>query len=149
MEPISLTSAATAIATIFFTKTIEKPGEDLGEFLSDKAKALIGKLSSRSTKVKNFLEAGSQQPLDIGEAILEIKALAEREPDTAKAILELEAAAKDEPNAQFQSEIERVKQEAVNLEGQQPTIQNMSKLADKIASVNQGYINTQNITNNF
>ena len=40
MEPISITAVATTITTIFFTKAIEKTGENLGEFLSNKTKIL-------------------------------------------------------------------------------------------------------------
>ena len=149
MEPISITAVATAIATIFFTKAIEKTGENLGEnlgeFLSNKTKILIGKLSGKSAKVKGLLEAKEQQPLQIGEAILEVKQIADREPEIAEAILEVETAAKDEPNSKFQEEINQVKEEAAQLVGQQPTIQNMTKLAEKIGVVNQGFIGTQNI----
>ena len=145
MEPISITAVATAITTIFFTKAIEKTGENLGEFLSNKTKILIGKLSRKSTKVKGLLEAEEHQPLQIGEAILEVKQIADREPEIAEAILEVETAAKDEQNPKFQDEINQVKQEAAQLVGQQPTIQNMTKLAEKIGVVNQGFIGTQNI----
>lgn len=148
MEPISITAVATATAVIFFTKTIEKPGEDLGEFLSDKVKALISKLDDRSTKVKNLL-VESQQSKDISEVVLEVKAIAQEEPEVAQAIREVEAAALEEFNPKLHSEINRIRQQAKNLEGQQLTVQNTTKLAEKIASVNQGYISTQNITNNF
>ena len=135
MEPISITAVATTITTIFFTKAIEKTGENLGEFLSDKTKILIGKLSSKSSKVKGLLEAEEQQPLQIGEAILEVKQIAEEDSEIAEAILEVETAAKDEPNPKFQDEINQVKQEAAKLEVQQPAFQNMTKLADKIGQV--------------
>ncbi len=153
MEPISITAVATAIATIFFTKTIEKTGENigdnLGEFLSSKTQTLIGKLIHKSSKVQGLLEADEKQPLQIGEAILEVRQIAEQDSEIAEAILEVENAAKDEPNSKFQEEINQVQQEAAQLVGQQPTIQNMTKLADKIANVNQGFIGTQYNTYNF
>ncbi len=148
MEPLSITAVATAIATIFFTKAIKKTGENLGEFLSDKTKILIGKLSSKSAKVKGLLEAEEQQPLQIGEAILEVKQIADREPEIAEAILEVEKAAKDEPNSKFQDEINQVKQEAAKLEVQQPTIQNMTELAKNIGVLNQGTIENLTINQN-
>ncbi len=135
MEPLSITAIATAIATIFFSKVIEKTGENLGEFLSNKTEILIGKLSSKSAKVKGLLEVEEQQPLQIGEAILEVKQIADRDSEIADAILEVETAAKDEPNSKFQEEINQVQQEAAQLLGQQPTFQNMNKLADKIGQV--------------
>ncbi|MDJ0901259.1 MAG: hypothetical protein QNJ55_20880 [Xenococcus sp. MO_188.B8] len=145
MEPISITAVATAITTIFFSKAIEKTGENFGEFLSDKTKILIGRLSGESSKVKGLLEAEEQQPLQIGEAILEVKQIADQDSEIAEAILDVETAAKDEANPQFQKQINQVQQEAAQLVGQQPTIQNMTKLAEKIGVVNQGFIGTQNI----
>ena len=145
MEPLSITAVATAITTIFFTKAIEKTGEDLGEFLSNKTKILIGKLSRKSAKVKGLLEANKQQPLQIEEAILEVKQIADQDSEIAEAILEVETAAKDESNSKFQEEINQVQQEAAKLVGQQLTIKNMAKLADKIGVVNQGPITNQTI----
>jgi len=143
MEPISITAVATAITTIFFTKTLEKTGENLGEFLSNKTKLLVRKLSSKSTKLKGLLESNKESPLEIGEAILQVKTIAEQDPEIAKEIREIESAAQEEQNPKFQSEIQQVKQEAINLVGQQPNIQNLTKLAEKIAVLNQGYIENQ------
>ena len=144
MELVSIAAVATTITTIFFTKTLEKAGENLGELISDKAKLLADKLSSKSTKLKGLFGASEESPLQIEEAILEVKELAEQDPEIAKEIKEIESAAQKEPNSTFQSEIQRVQQEANNLIGQQPNIQNLTQLAEKIAVFNQGYIGTQN-----
>ena len=146
MEPISLTAVVIAISTIFFTKVIEKPGEDLGKFLSNKAEFLIYKLSSKSNKIKGILEAEKPGTLQIGEAILESKEIAEEDPEIAKAILEIETAAKDESNQEFKDLINQVRQEVKHLLDKHPTVQNMTKLSEKIAFVNQGYIANQHNT---
>jgi hypothetical protein len=86
MEPITLTTVATAIATIFFTKIIEKPGENLGQLLWDKTQNLVARLKGKSNKIAGLLKRSQQQPLDMGEAVLELKALAEKDSELAKAI---------------------------------------------------------------
>ena len=128
---------------------IGQNGENLGEFLSNKTKILIGKLGSKSSRIKGLLEVEEKQPLQIREAILEVKKIADQDSEIAQVILEVETASQYELNPQFQEEINQVKQEASKLLGQQPTIYNMTKLAEKIANVNQGFIGTQNNTYNF
>lgn len=143
MEPISIATVATAITTIFFTKTLEKTGENLGEFLSKKTNILIRKLSSKSTRLKSLLESNEKTPLEISEAILEVKAIADQDPEIAKKIKEIESTAQQEQNPKLKSEIQQVQQEAIKLVDQQPNIQNLTKLAEKIAVLNQGYIVNQ------
>jgi hypothetical protein len=93
MEPVTITTVATAIATIFFTKVIEKPGENLGQLLWDKTQNLVARLQGKSEKIAGLLEGSQQQPLDYGEAILELKALADKNPEIAQVIKEVEAEA--------------------------------------------------------
>jgi hypothetical protein len=65
MEPITLTTVATAIATIFFTKVLEKSGENLGQVLSDKTQNLVARLKGKSDNIAGLLEGDRQQPLDV------------------------------------------------------------------------------------
>jgi hypothetical protein len=145
MEPVTLTTVATAIATIFFTKVIEKPGENLGQLLWDKTQNLVARLQGQSDKIAGLLEGNQQQPLDYGEAVLELKALADRNPELAQAIKEVEAKANKESNPKFKQQIQEVREEADKLKNLQPTIQNLSKLAEKIGVVNQGVMNNTTI----
>jgi hypothetical protein len=145
MEPISLTTVATVIVTIFFTKVIEKPGENLGQVLWNKTENLLGKLKGKSDKISGLLEGNQQQLLDYGEAVLELKALADRNPELAQAIKEVEAEANKESNPEFKQQIQEVREEADKLKNLQPTIQNLSKLAEKIGVVNQGVMNNTTI----
>lgn len=47
MEPVTITTVATAIATIFFTKVIEKPGANLGQEVSNKIGQLSGLIRNK------------------------------------------------------------------------------------------------------
>lgn len=149
MEAVTLTTVATAIATIFFNKVIETPGENLGQLLWDKTQNLIAKLKGKSDKILGLLEGSQQQPLDYGAAVLELKALADNNPELAQAIKELEAEANQESNPEFQQKLKEVREEADKLQGQEPIIQNLGKLADKINNLNQAQNITIHQTNTF
>ena len=149
MEPVTLTTVATAIATILFNKVIETSGENLGQLLWDKMQNLIARLKGQSDKILGFLEGSQQQPLDYGAAVLELKALADNNPELAQAIKEVEAAANQESNLEFQQQLKEVREEANKLQGQEPIIQNLGKLADKINNLNQAQNITINQTNTF
>ena len=67
----------------------------------------------------------------------------------AQAIKELEGAANQELNPEFQQQLKEVKEEADKLQGQEPIIQNLGKLADKINNLNQAQNITINQNNTF
>lgn len=140
MEIVTLTAVATAIATTLWTKAQEKIGENLGDAAWTLGEKLI-ELLRRKNKVPS-LTGNETQRLDYGEAVLELKAAAEQDPEIAQAVVEVETAAKAEPKLTHKiQEIENT------LKSQAPTIQNLTQLAEKIGVVNQGQINNQ--TNNF
>ncbi|WP_414550601.1 hypothetical protein [Anabaena sp. CCY 0017] len=144
MEPLTLTTFATAIATILWTKAQEKIGENLGDATWTLGGKLINLLrqKNKSPLLTSAVEGNEPQRLDYGEAVLELQKAAEQDPEIAQAVVEVEAAAKAEPKlTQKIQEIENT------LKSQQPTIQNLTQLAEKIGVVNQGQINNQ--TNNF
>ncbi len=149
MEPITLTTSSIAVATIFFTKVIEKPGENFGQLLWDKTQNLIARLKGKSDKILGLLEGSQQQPLDYGAAVLELKALADNNPELAQAIKEVEAAANKESNPEFQLQLKEVREEADKLRGKELIIQNLGKLADKINNFNQAQNIIINQTNTF
>lgn len=125
MEPTS--TAAVALATIFFSKAAgkaaEKSGENLGQFLSDKAENLIVKLKGRFSK--NIDSEEDRRSLLSQEGILVLKALAEQDPDLKSAIEEVatEANKQKESNPQFQELLQKVLTEVEQLKPQQPKIQ--------------------------
>ncbi len=123
MEPVELTAAA--IATLVLTKAIEKSGEKLGEAVLERGGQLLSLFKRKSPntataieKVAENPELATQQPLDYGEAVLIEKV---------------------EKAAQSDAEIAATVQALANTVKSQPsTIQNFTKLAEKIGLLVQG-----------
>lgn len=132
MEPVTITTTATAIATILFTKVIEKPGEALAQSLWDKTQNLIGRLKGKSDKLTGLLEGSPQQPLDNREVVSELKALADKNPEIAQAIQEIEAEARKITNPQFQPLLQEVREKVNKLPEKELTSQNQTTSAKKI-----------------
>jgi hypothetical protein len=143
MELISLTTAATAIATIFFTKVIEKPGENLGQELWDKTQNLIGRLKGKSDKIAGLLEEDRQKSVNYEEAISELKGLADKDPKLAQAIKEIEVEVKQNPNL-----AKKVQTLAEAIQTKPPTIQNSGKQAEYMKQGFQGNIFNASVTFN-
>ncbi|WP_341526438.1 hypothetical protein WKK05_28410 [Nostoc sp. UHCC 0302] len=146
MVTVTLTAVANAIISILWTKAQEKIGENIGDAVWTQSGKLIEKLrqKNKSPLLTNAVEANEPQRLDYGQAVLELKAAADADPEIAQAVVEVEAAAKAEPKlTQKIQEIENT------LKSQQPTIQNLTQLAEKIGVVNQGTVNNQTINQTF
>jgi hypothetical protein len=141
MEPVTLTTVATAIATLLLTKSLEKVGENIGGVAWEQSSKLVEQLRNKNKLPLLTTNAKEQaQPLDYGQAVLELKAVADKDSEIAQAVVDVEAAAKADPKvAPKVEEIENT------LKSEQPTIQNLTKLAEKIGVVNQGTINNQTI----
>ncbi|MEH2355254.1 hypothetical protein [Nostoc sp.] len=144
MVTVTLTAVATAIATTLWTKAQEKIGENIGDATWTLGGKLIGLLrqKNKSPLLTSAVEGNEPQRLDYGQAVLELKAAADADPEIAQAVVEVEAAAKAEPKL-----TQKIQEIEDTLKSQQPTIQNLTQLAEKIGVVNQGQINNQ--TNNF
>jgi len=99
MDPATV---ATAIATIFLTKALEKSGEKFGESILTKANQAIAKIRKRSPEMAKLLEAGDPQVLDLGTAVLEPM---EGDPIFAEVIM----AADVEKNGVFKEKFQAVK----------------------------------------
>jgi hypothetical protein len=101
MEPVTLTAVATAIVTIVLTKALEKTGEKLGEAGIKASNELIAQLRNKDklSSLANIPEENPQQPLNYGEAVLELKAVADQDPEIAQSVREVEAAANADPQA--------------------------------------------------
>ncbi|BAZ48380.1 hypothetical protein NIES4103_09880 [Nostoc sp. NIES-4103] len=142
MEPVTLTAVATAIATIVLTKALEKTGEKLGEAALAESGKLIAQLRSKN-KVPLLAEAtpeNTQQPLDYGKAVLELKAVADADPEIAQSVRDVEAAANADPQV-----APKVQGLANDINSQPAGVINSTKLAESIKSVFQGntFIGTQ------
>ncbi|QLE43540.1 hypothetical protein FD723_25910 [Nostoc sp. C052] len=126
MEPVTLTAVATAIATIVLTKALEKTGENLGQAALDKSRELIEQLHHKNKLP--LLVDGTQQPLDYGKAVLELKAAADADTEIAQSVREVEAAAN---NDQSES-AEEIQKLAKQIESQPSVVNNFAKSADQI-----------------
>ena len=144
MEPF--TTAAIAIGTVMATKALEKTGEKIGEVVFDRTGKFLTSLKHQSPDTATAIELAPEQALDYGQAILEVESAAKVNPEFAQTVQELAASAEEESNPK----LAEILQEVVNtLNSQQPTVQNLAKLAEKINNLNQAQ--TINLTqhNNF
>ncbi|MEO6861107.1 MAG: hypothetical protein ABI180_06145 [Microcoleus sp.] len=145
MEPLTLTAAGTAIATVLGTKALEKIGENLGDAVIQPVKKFWSLLKHESPDTASAIELVPEQPLDYGQAILEVQSVADRNDEFKQILIQLLAAAQADPNPRL---VEYIQLEMKKLQSQQPSIQNLnwSKLQEK-GVINQG--NIENQTNNF
>lgn len=144
MEPF--TTAAIAIGTVMATKALEKTGEKIGEAVFDRTGKFLTSLKQQSPDTATAIELAPEQPLDYGQAILEVESAVKANSEFAQTVQELAASAQEESNPKLAEII----QEVVNtVKSQQPTVQNLAKLAEKINNLNQAQ--TINLTqhNNF
>jgi hypothetical protein len=131
MEP--LTTGAIAVATVLATKALEKIGENIGDTLSHKTQQFLEFLKQRLPGTFAAIEQAPEQPLNYGQAVLEIETAATTDPNISQAIQELVAAAKAAQNPKIADIL---------------ATPNLEKLADKIGMVvmsgGTGTINTMN-----
>ena len=131
MEP--LTTGAIAVATVLATKALEKIGENIGDTLSHKTQQFLELLKQRLPGTFAAIEQAPEQPLNYGQAVLEIETAAKTDPNISQVIQELVAAAKAEQNPKIADIL---------------ATPNLEKLADKIGMVvmsgGTGTINTMN-----
>jgi hypothetical protein len=132
MEP--LTTVAIAVATLLATKALEKIGENIGDTLYNKTQQFSELLKQRLPGTFAAIEQAPEQPLNYGEAVLEIETAAKTDPNISQVIQELVAAAKAEQNPKIADIL---------------ATPNLEKLADKIGMVvmsgGTGTINTMNL----
>ena len=131
MEP--LTTGAIAVATLLATKAFEKIVENIGDTLYNKTQQFSELLKQRLPGTFAAIEQAPEQPLNYGQAVLEIETAAKTDPNISQVIQELVAAAKAEQNPKIADII---------------ATPNLEKLADKIGMVvmsgGTGTINTMN-----
>ena len=133
MDP--LTIAATAVAATMMTKAFEKTGEKLGEKVFDQSEKFLTSLRIKSPETASAIQKVPQEPLDFGQAVLKVDALAKTDSELAKTIQVLAATVEQDPNLKLAKIVQEI---ITTLKSQQPTVQNMGKLAEKIGLVVQG-----------
>ena len=121
MEPVELTAAA--IGTLFFTKALEKTGEKLGEEAFKQGGKLLQLLKRKSPETASAIEKVVQNPELAEQQGYDVEVLVEKVEEAAKADPEVAAALRDWTNV---------------VQSQGSTIQNFTKLAEKIGMVVQG-----------
>jgi hypothetical protein len=131
MEP--LTPAVIAVATLILNKAFEKTGEKLGEAISSQAGQLM-QLIKRKPLPKTGAIEKADQPIDFGEAVIEVEAVSSNDAELKEAVGRLAAIVKADPQL-----AQLIPAYATALQQSQPsTIQNYGKLADEIKNVFQG-----------
>ncbi|MBD2427701.1 hypothetical protein [Phormidium sp. FACHB-1136] len=133
MEPLML-AAATAVATTVMTKALEKTGEKLGEKVFESSEKFLTSLR-RKPEIISAIEKVPQQPLDYGQAVLEVEALAKSDPEVAEAVRTLAATAAEDPDERLKEAINQI---VSTLKVQEPTTRNLGKLAENIGLVVYG-----------
>ncbi|MEH2149471.1 hypothetical protein [Nostoc sp.] len=130
MEPVTLTAVVSALATILLTKPLEKIGENIGDATWTLGSKLIQLLrqKNKSPLLTNAVEGNEPQRLDYGQAVLELKAAAEQDPEIAQAVVEVEAAINND-QSQIAKEIQKLADE---IQSQPSVVNNFAKLAEEI-----------------
>lgn len=142
MEPLTL--AATAIAATIMTKFWEKTGEKLSEELFEKSEEFYKSLQQKAPETVSAIEKMPQNSSAYGQAVLETRAIADTDVELVEEMESLAAVAQNEPNEQLQQIIGEI---LYTLQNQQPTVQNIGKVADKIGLLVQGgTVNIQNFS---
>ncbi|NEP58657.1 MAG: hypothetical protein F6K31_16840 [Symploca sp. SIO2G7] len=126
MEPLEI--AVAALVVQFLTKA----GEKTGEKLFDQGTTLLQRLRGKSPETAIAIEQAKEVPLNFGQAVLEVEAVAKTEPDIAEAVQQIEATVRED--SQLAAAIQKVIEEMKS----QPTDQNSGKLAEKINALFQG-----------
>jgi hypothetical protein len=129
MEPVTLTAVATAIATVLLTKSLEKVGENIGGVAWEQSGKLVEQLHNKNKLPLLTTNLNEQaQPLDCGEAVLELKALADKDSEIAQAVIDVEAAAsKEQPET-----VKKIQELAENIKSQPSVVNQFAKLAEEI-----------------
>ena len=144
MDP--LTMAATAIAATIMTKFWEKTGEKLSEELFEKSEQFYKSLKNKAPETASAIEKIPQAPAEYGQTVLEVKAIAESDVELVEEMQTLATTAQQEPNETLQQVIREI---LYSLQNQQPSVQNLGKVADKIGLLVQGgTVNIQNFSVN-
>ncbi|GBE94951.1 hypothetical protein [Nostoc cycadae] len=146
MEPVTLTAVGTAIATIVLTKALEKTGEKLGEAALEKSNELIAQLRQKNKLplLANTSQENTQQALDYGQAVLELKAAADTDTEIAQSVREVEATIN-----QDQSQTgEKIQKLAAEIQAQPAIVNNFAKLAESIQAEKGSMVAQQIIINN-
>ena len=114
MEPMTI---LIALGALLGTKALEKTGENIGQVVWDKSSKLIKYLKQESPGAIAAIEQASEQPLDYGQAVLEMQEAAAN-PDVARTIQELAAAVEENPHPKLTEVVEEIREALKSLESE-------------------------------
>ncbi len=143
MVTVTLTAVATAIATTLWTKAQEKIGGNIGDATWKQSGKLIEKLreKKKSPLLTSAVDGNEPQPLNYDEAVLELKAAADADPEIAQAVVDVEAAVNNN-QSEIAKEIQKLADE---IKSQPSVVNNFAKLAENL-TVQKGGIAGQSIS---
>lgn len=146
MELLALKAAAEIVISYVLTPIAQGALAKVGEISLEKFPAecrnLWQQMNAKLPQLAAALKQANVKPLDYDKAVLELEAAAQEDLELREAVQEVATQAQADP--QLADEIAKIRE---TLKSQQPTIHNSAKLAEKIAFLNQGPINSQ--TNHF
>jgi hypothetical protein len=129
MEPLS--TAAVAIASIIVTKTFEKTGEKLGEAFTDQVGQLVNLL--RGKQKHDLATIGqSENKINYRDAVAQLEAASEVDPEINRAVEVLEATIITEPQL-----LHKLQATVKAIQDEPKIVYDYRKLADKIGVVVQ------------
>jgi len=143
MDP--LTGAAIAVGSIIATKALEKTGEKVGEKVWQQTEKFLTSLKQVSPDTVTAIEKAPEQPLDYGQAILEVESVAKTSPELSQIMTELVDIVESEPLPNLKDILNNI---AKGLQSQSSGQKNYIKTIEKIVNFSQRdiNINEQNIT---
>ena len=124
MEP--LTSVAIAVATLLATKATEKIGENIGDALTHKTQQFSEWLKQRLPGTFAAIEQAPEQPLNYGQAVLEIETAAKTDPNISQVIQELTQLAETNPPKDLEKFLKEIQAAFANSQHPQATIFNQN-----------------------
>ncbi|NEO03214.1 MAG: hypothetical protein F6K50_50265 [Moorea sp. SIO3I7] len=95
-------------------------------------------LKQISADTATAIELAPEQPLNYHQAILEIKSLAEKNPEFGQVLQELAEAAQEDPNIKLTKMIKEIINTLNSDNSEEFKVKNLGKLAEKIGLVVQG-----------
>ncbi len=143
MDP--LTGAAIAVGSIIATKALEKTGEKVGEKVWQQTGKFLTSLKQVSPDTVTAIEKAPEQPLDYGQAILEVESVAKTSPELSQIITDLVDIVESEPLPNLKDILNNI---AKGLQSQSSGQKTHIKTIEKIVNFSQRdiNINEQNIT---
>ena len=145
-----LATAATSLATVIATKVYDKTGDVVVDTVLEKAKHFWQFLRKESPKIATAIEQSNEQPLDYGQAVLEIEAAARSNSEVAEAMQELSVVAKAQPPSSLDKILQKIME---SIESQSSNIENYGKMAEEIKAEKGGIVAQKveiaNQTNNY